>query len=538
MRGPERPPPEGYARRARAELTVSKAPPILPGHSPGGSGGRGRVMQLTIKPLTLDTFRENVIVLARGCKTLRPERLAGTRKVEVSAGDRTILATVMISDDASLVDVGEAGLTMPAFRRLGLSAGQKVRIEPAPPARGLSAVYDKIRGDALTARQIRDAVHDLSEHRWSDVEISAFLVACASFMTADETLALTDAMARAGKRLAWKRDLVVDKHCIGGIPGNRTSLVVAPVVAAHGMLFPKTSSRAITSPAGTADTMEVLARVDLDETEMRAVVEQCGACVVWGGRVDLSPVDDVLIAVERRLSIDTPEQMVASILSKKLAAGATSLVLDVPVGPTAKVRDAGAALRLRKLFEFVAARLGLTIDVVLTDGSEPIGRGVGPILEMRDVLAVLRGEPDAPADLLEKSVRLAGRVIDLDPAVGGGEGEARARELIRSGAAMRKMEEIAAAQGPSPIRAKLGELTHDIAAARDGWVESIDCLRIARIARTAGAPTDAGAGVDLFKRKGDPVRAGEPLYRIHGSDRFDFAHAIAAAKSDAGMKIA
>ncbi len=495
-------------------------------------------MQLKIKPLAIDTFRENVLLLSRDCRVLRPERLKGTRKVEVTAGAGRILATVVIADDATLVGADEVGLTQPAFRRLGAPSGALAHIAPAPPPLGHAAILDKIRGDTLSAAQLADVVHDLVDHRWSDMEIAAFLVACASFMTADETLALTDAMARAGKRFDWSHSLVVDKHCIGGIPGNRTSLIVAPIVAAHGLLFPKTSSRAITSPAGTADTMEVLARVDLNEDEMRAVVERCGACVVWGGRVNLSPADDVLISVERPLSIDTPEQMVASILSKKVAAGSTCLVIDVPVGPSAKMRDARAALRLRKLFEFVGSRLGLHVDVVMTDGSQPIGRGVGPALEMRDVLSVLRGDPDAPTDLREKSLLLAARMIELDPRVSGGQGEARARDLLDSGAALRKMEEIAAAQGPSPIKGDIGGLVHEVAAPRDGWVEAIDCLRIARIARLAGAPTDAGAGVDMLKRKGESVRAGEPLYRIHGVDAADFAFAASAADSDDGFRLA
>lgn len=494
-------------------------------------------MQVKIKPLPINTFRENVLVLSRDCSALRPARLKGSRKVEVTAGGVRILASVVIADDPMLVGADEAGLTQPAFRRLGAPAGALAHIAPAPPPLATSAIFDKIRGDTLTAAQLTDVVHDLVDHRWSDMEIAAFLVACASFMTADETLALTDAMARAGKRLDWKHQLVVDKHCIGGVPGNRTSLIVAPIVAAHGLLFPKTSSRAITSPAGTADTMEVLARVDLDEEEMRAVVERCGGCVVWGGRVNLSPADDVLISVERPLSIDTPDQMVASIISKKIAAGSTSLIIDVPVGPSAKVRDTRAALRLRKLFEFVGSRLGLHVEVVMTDGSQPIGRGIGPALEMRDVLAVLRGAHEAPADLMAKSISLAGRLLELDPAVRGGQGEARALELLSSGAALKKMEQIAEAQGPSPVSGAVGALVHEVTATADGWIAGIDCLRIARIARLAGAPTDAGAGIDILKRKGDNVRAGEPLYRIHGVEQADFAYAAGAADAESGFHL-
>ncbi len=494
-------------------------------------------MHLKIKPIPIDTFRENVLILSRDCQALRPERLKGSRKVEIEAFGKRLLASVVIAEDPLLVAPDEVGVTEPALRRLGAEAGALATVAPAPSPSATSAILDKIHGHTLTSGQLADVVRDLVDHRWSDMEIAAFLVACAGFMTAEETLALTDAMARAGARLIWADRLVVDKHCIGGIPGNRTSLIVAPIVAAHGLLIPKTSSRAITSPSGTADTMEVLARVDLDEQDMRAVVETCGGCVVWGGRVDLSPADDVLISVERPLSIDTAEQMVASIMSKKIAAGSTSLVIDVPVGPTAKVRDPQAALRLRKLFEYVGSRLGLYVEVVMTDGSQPIGRGIGPVLEMRDVLSVLRGDGAAPAELAAKSVMLAGRLLELDPDIRGGQGEARARELLASGAAMKKMEQIAMAQGPSPVSGVLGSLVHEVAAGADGCIDSVDCLRIARIARLAGAPTDPGAGIDILKRSGDRVRRGEPLYRIHGVDPSDFDHAARAAETESGFHI-
>jgi thymidine phosphorylase len=493
--------------------------------------------KLRAKPLRLDTFRENVILLSRDCTALRPERLRGVRKVEISARGVVMLAVPMLCDDPALVSAGEAGIPEPLARRLCVREGEPVQVSPASPLRTLEAVKAKVAGESLSLADYEAIARDLAKHRWSDIEISAFLVACASFMTADETLDLTRAMVAAGDRLTWDRDLVADKHCIGGIPGNRTSLIVAPIVAAHGLLIPKTSSRAITSPAGTADTMEVLARVDLTEPEMRAVVEQCGGCIVWGGRVNLSPADDVLISVERPLSIDTPEQMVASILSKKLAAGATNLILDIPVGPTAKVRDRRAALRLKKLFEYVGRRLGLDLQVLVTDGGQPIGRGVGPALEARDVLAVLRRDADAPQDLREKGILLAGAVLESDPALAGGSGAARARELLDSGAALAKLEQIIAAQGASPIDGRLGPLAHEVTARRSGKVEAIDCLKIATVARLSGAPTDPGAGVDLLVKAGETVRVGDPLYRIHAFEPSDFGFAIEAAGEDPGYRI-
>jgi thymidine phosphorylase len=498
---------------------------------------RDGVARLRAKPLPLDTFRENVVLLARDCRAVRPERLAGVRRVEIRARGVSLLASPMICDEDAVVGPEEIGLPQPALRRLGVRQGEPVQIVPAHPPATLDLVRAKIDGESLSAGDYAAIARDLAAHRWSEMEIAAFLVACAASMTPDETLSLTRGMIGAGRTLSWNRPMVVDKHCIGGIPGNRTSLIVTPIVAAHGLVMPKTSSRAITSPAGTADTMEVFARVDLDEAEMRQVVETCGACIVWGGRVDLSPADDVMISVERPLGVDTPEQMVASILSKKAAAGSTHLLLDVPVGPTAKVRDHRAALRLKKLFEFVADGVGLGIEVLITEAPEPIGRGVGPVLEARDVRAVLENRPQAPADLREKSIRLAGRVLENDPALRGGAGERRARELLETGAALRKMEEIRRAQGPSGVSDAPGELVHEICAPSAGSVAAIDNLRIAAIARLAGAPTDPGAGLDLLRKTGETVRAGDPVYRIHASEPSDFAFAVEAASDSSGVRV-
>ncbi len=492
---------------------------------------------LKARPLGLDSFRENVAVLARCSHVLRPERLRGSRRIELRAGSRSLLATTMIGDDGLLAP-DEIGLPEPLFRRLGVKPGDLIHISQARAPESLSAIRAKVDGHTLDDAALAAVARDLAAHRWSDMEVTAFLVACARFMSPEETLGLTRGMIAAGARLDWNGRRVVDKHCIGGIPGNRTSLIIAPIVAAHGLTIPKTSSRAITSPAGTADTMEVLARVDLTEDEMHDVVERTGGCVIWGGKVDLSPADDVLISVERPLSIDTPEQMVASILSKKVAAGVGRLVLDLPIGPSAKLRDNRAALRLRKLFEYVATNLGLEIEVVFTDGSQPIGRGVGPWLEARDVMAVLGNEPGAPAELREKAIRLAARVLDADPDLPGGMAEARARELLESGAALKKMRAIMEAQGASPLNAGPGTLGMEATAERDGRVESIDCLRIATVARLAGAPTDAGAGIELFHRIGDVVRKGDPLYRVYASDPSDFAFAAEAAGAESGFRVA
>ena len=484
-----------------------------------------------IRLVAIDTHPENSAFLPRTDSGYGAEQFQALRKIEISHPDASILATLAIMDDEHLLRKGEIGLGEQAFRRLGLPEGTEVSVAQAKPPVSLEAVRRKIGGDTLDDAEIAAVIRDISAYRYSPMEIAAFLVACAAFMTTQETLALTRAMAEVGDRLRWSSPLVVDKHCIGGIPGNRTSMIVVPIVAAHGLIIPKTSSRAITSPSGTADTMEVLAKVDIPVERMQQIVAQENAVLAWGGRVNLSPADDILISVERPLRIDTFEQMVASILSKKLAAGSTHLVIDIPIGPSAKVRTQNEAVRLRKLFEYVASKVGLTIDVVVTDGSQPIGRGVGPVLEARDVMAVLRNDPDAPADLRERAVMLAGRVLDFDPRLRGEQGRARATELLESGAALAAMERLIAAQGAQPVQAQLGALSHEVPAPCDGTVASIDCHLIARIARLAGAPMEKGAGIDLLHKVGDRVRMGEPLYRIHATSQtgLGFARELATA---------
>ncbi|MGD8832772.1 MAG: thymidine phosphorylase family protein, partial [Pseudomonadales bacterium] len=481
---------------------------------------------------------ENVAYLHRQCEVYRAEGFQALAKVEVSANGRHILAVLNVVDDDRLVTPGELGLSEEAFASLGVAENAPVQVCHAEPAASMDAVRRKIEGERLTASQYMDIARDIAERRYAKMEIAAFLVASGQTgLDRDEVMFLTQAMVAQGERMQWEGDLVVDKHCIGGIPGNRTSMLVVPIVAAHGMLIPKTSSRAITSPAGTADTMEVLAEVELAPDRLHDVVRRQRGALIWGGTANLAPVDDILISVERPLGFDYPGQMVASILSKKIAAGSTHLIIDIPVGPTAKVRHMRDALGLRKLFEYVAERLGLYVQVVITDGRQPIGRGIGPVLEARDVMQVLQNDPAAPADLRQKALRLAGRVLEFDPDVRGGDGFDIARDILDSGRALAKMQRIIDDQGRKTETPEPGPLVLEVPAPAGGTVISIDNYQMARIARLAGAPMDKGAGVDLLKKLGDTVEAGESLYRVHAKFPADFGFASALVGTDNGYRI-
>ncbi len=496
---------------------------------------------LPIRRVGIDTWRENVVFLHRECPVVRAAGFQALAKVTVQANGQSMMAVLNVVDDADIVAPRELGLGEEAFRRLNVAAGHPARIEQAEPPASIAALHRKIAGERLSREDLQAIVQDIAAARYSKIELAAFVVATNQFeLDRDEVLHLTEAMIAAGRRLDWQHQTgagpVVDKHCIGGIPGNRTSMLVVPIVAAHGMTCPKTSSRAITSPAGTADTMAVLADVELPLVRLQEIVRATQGCLAWGGTADLSPADDFLISVERPLAIDSPGQMVASILSKKIAAGSTHLVLDIPVGPTAKVRSMPAAQRLKRLFEYVAGRLGLELDAVITDGRQPIGRGIGPVLEARDVMQVLANDPRAPQDLRQKALRLAGRMIECHPDVRGGEGYRIARDILESGRALARMNAIIDAQGrrtpPAP-----GALQVEVLAPAGGTVVGVDNLRLARIARLSGAPQVPGAGVDLEVRLGDEVRAGQRLYRIHAQFEADLEFARRLAHEHAGYVI-
>ena len=336
---------------------------------------------LTLKRLGIDTYHEAVLYMNRNCHVCRSEGFVAQSRVQVTLGDRHLIATLNVVASQMLEEC-EASLSESAWLALGAQEGAQIHVGHPDPLESVSALRAKVYGQRLGDAAWREIVADIVNGHYSNLHLAALVTACAGDrMDADETLSLTRAMVETGERLTWKSPVVVDKHCVGGLPGNRTTLIVVPIVAAAGLLIPKTSSRAITSPAGTADTMEVMAPVGLDVKQMRRVVESEGGCIVWGGNVRLSPADDLLIRVERPLDFDSEGHLVASVLSKKIAAGSTHVVIDMPVGPTAKVRSVEAARALRERFETVGAALGISVDVQVSDGSQPVGRGIGPALE-------------------------------------------------------------------------------------------------------------------------------------------------------------
>lgn len=462
----------------------------------------------------IDTHQEPVVYLRSESYVCRSEGLEALSRISLAIGARTLIATLNVIHD-HLLEEDQIGLSEAAWRALQPGPGERVRITHAPTVESMDAVRAKIYGHRLRETQLHGIIRDVVAGRYTDVELAAFITACGSeHLDNDEIIGLTRAMINAGERLSWPDTAIYDKHSVGGLPGNRTTPLVVAICAANGMIIPKTSSRAITSPSGTADTMEVLTPVNLSLPQMRAVVEREGGCIIWGGAVHLSPADDILIRVERALDIDSEGQMVASVLSKKAAAGSNHVVIDIPVGPTAKVRTRHDAVHLSDIMLLVGNAVGLDVRSVITDGLQPVGHGIGPALEACDVLAILQQEPSAPSDLADRASELAGALLEMSGVAALNQGRQLALATLKSGAAWRKFQAICNAQGG--MRAPpVAPLVQTVLSSHSGRIRTIDNRKLSRVAKLAGAPAAVAAGVTLQKHLGDSVEKGEPLFTLH-----------------------
>lgn len=426
-----------------------------------------------------------------------------------------------------LIEHGEVGLLGQAYDKLVCSHKTRVEISPMEKPISVEYVRKKFEGHRLRESEFNQIVQDIISNRFSEIETTYFVLACSAHKLDDnETIGLTKAMVNAGRRLDFSKisEIVVDKHCIGGVPNNRTTMIAVPIIAAAGLTIPKTSSRSITSPAGTADAMEVLTKVDIKLQRLFHVVKEFGGCIAWGGSLDLSPADDVIIRVEHPLGIDSEGQMIASILSKKKSAGSTHVLIDIPIGKDAKIKSREDGKRLKRRFEKVGSAIGLKVQVIITDGSQPIGNGIGPALEATDVMLVLENNPAAPQDLREKSLMMAGLILEMANTAKKGRGYEMAKLLLDSGRAYEKMKEIIRAQGEQKQIPK-AKYIREVIAEKSGVLTSFNIRRISKTAFILGAPQTKEAGLYLKKKVGDLVKKGECIMQLHSNSELKIKYA-------------
>ncbi len=456
---------------------------------------------------------------------------------DIYQGYRVVLKA-MEAEQVCIVDLskemvkrGEIGIFGDVARVLEVEEGDILQVAHMERPASVEFVKKKLDGEGLENVQVKTIITDLMDNRLSEAELATWIAAMyIRGVSEDEVVALTNAIVASGNVLDLGVKPIADKHCIGGVAGNRTTMVMVPILAAAGVYFPKTSSRAITSAAGTADTMEVLAPVDFSIEDMKKIVMKTRGAIAWGGGMNLASADDKMIRIRKPLALDPRGVLLASILAKKKSVGAHYVVVDLPLGRSVKVGSMEEAEALGADFIKIGKRLDMTIEGLITDGSEPIGNGIGPALECRDVMEVLRGE--GPADLMNKSALLAGKLFELIGKVKEGEGYDTAMHFLKNGKAWEKMKEIIAEQGGDPKIKEddlpIGQCKHTVKAEKDGKISHIDNKGVSRIARAAGAPKNKGAGIYLYRLKGDRVKQGDVLFDIYAESETKLDYAIKA----------
>ncbi len=480
-----------------------------------------------VKLIGISAGGKNIVVLNKE-QAIGHDIYVGYR-TELRVGKESIFAIVDVSED--LIGYGEIGVYKDFAKEYGIKPDQKIEIVHMDRPASIGYIKKKLDKGMLSEEEITTIVTEIMDNKLSEVESSAFIAGTyINGMSDTEIISLTNATVKSGDTLSIGKGPVLDKHCIGGVAGNRTTMIVTPIIAAAGLYIPKTSSRAITSAAGTADTMEVLSNVTFTMDELKEIVLKTKGAIVWGGGMKLAPVDDKLIRIRHPLSLDPEGMLLASILAKKKSVGAKYVMIDIPVGRGVKIQSYQQGEELGNHFIRIGKQLDMEVEVLITDGAEPVGHGIGPVLECIDVFHVLNGR--GPEDLKHKSILMAGKLLELCGKADKGAGYTAAENLISSGKAMEKFLEIIEAQGGNPkIRVDdlpIGRYTYSVKSKVSGSIFHIDNKSISKIARIAGAPRIKGAGVLLHKTRGDHIEVGDSLFTIYSEREDLLGYAIKA----------
>jgi len=466
-------------------------------------------MKLKVNILGIESGGKPIVFLNR----LDADEIGVAASARVRLGSKKEI-TAIVNVATTSVKKGFIGVNEEVRKALALKQDSLVDVEISTFPKSLQFIRNKLSGRKLLYEEIYEIVKDVVDGNLNESEIAAFVTALhVQGLDLDEATSLASSMVQTGKQLKLNEKIIVDKHSIGGVPGDKTTLLVVPIVAAAGLVIPKTSSRAITSAAGTADRAEVLMPVNLGSEEMQKIVKKCNGCIVWGGALELAPADDIFVRTEYSLYIDP--LLLPSILSKKKAVSATHLVVDIPIGRGTKVKTIGEADLLAKDIIELGRRLDIHSHCVITHGEQPVGYTVGPSLEAKEALEVLMKKANVP-DLVDKACHIAGAIFEI---VGRKNGYNLAKDILRTGKAEKKLREIIFLQGGNstlkPDELVVGDNILQIKAKKAGQVLWMDNNILVEIARAAGAPKDKGAGIVFSKKHGDMVANNEVLFTIY-----------------------
>lgn len=482
-------------------------------------------MKLTARYVDVDTGEVAVLMHDFDCAELG---LRERDRVKLGLEGRTTVAIVTTSD--TFLKKGEIGLLGGTAKTIGSKDGDEIQVVAASKPESVEYIRRKMDGVELSTEEINTIIGDISSRSLSNIELSAYVTALyINGMNMRETVDLTKAMVAGGEIITFDSGPIYDHHSIGGCPGNKITLLVVPIMAAAGCKMPKTSSRAISSAAGTSDIVETFANVALTPSELKSITERVGGVLAWGGSLNLAPADDLIIKAEYPLGIDPHAQLLASVMAKKKAVGANYLVIDIPMGEGTKVRTMEEAKAYARDFIQLGEALDIKVECAITYGGQPVGRAIGPALESIEAISILEGAK-GPNSVIEKTTSMCGMLFEM-----GGEyqGAEKAKQILESGKALKKFREIVEAQGGDPdIKSsdiKVGQYSVDVIAKQSGYVSQIMNKAIVRVARTAGSPKDKGAGLVISKKVGNKVDKGETIFTIYAEHEWKLQEALTLA---------
>ena len=418
-------------------------------------------------------------------------------KVELrKASGETFVVDVMIS---SQIKAGNVAVYADVLDKISLSDDEVVSVKLVQASTtSYEAIRKKMRGEEISYDEMFAIIKDISENKLDDTMMTYYVASSFFYPTTDEEMYQT-----------------------------AKTMVLIPLIASLGIKIPKNFSKSITSPAATGECVNVLMDINFDKKGIEKLVEDQNCCLVWWGALDLAPADDKLIKVQYPLSMQSRAKVVSSIMAKKYAMGVTHSLIDIPVGPTAKVTTMEEAKDWKQKFEYVGKKLWMKMSVEITKADEVIGNGVGAVMQVREVLRILQQHPQRPKDLEDKVLHLAAKIIESVGMAKGKKALEIAKYQLESGKAWEKMKSIISAQKGNPdITSEtlvLGKHTYDVIATHDGKLKSMDLHKVNAVCRRLGCPIINEAGMYLHKKTGDKIKKGEVIATLYALDETKLA---------------
>ncbi|MFC1780168.1 hypothetical protein ACFLY9_00525 [Patescibacteria group bacterium] len=440
--------------------------------------------------------------------------------LEVAGKRKSIIVTLDTTD--TLVEEGELGFFEDVWEKFNIRFGEVVKVKLLSPGKAILGIRKKLLGEKLSYEEVYSIIKDIADDKLGKILTTYYAAAGYSpGFDEEEMFYMTKAMAETGDILKFD-GIVADKHSIGGVAGKGITPLVVPIVSClKGITVPNTSTRAITSASATTDMLEVIMPMSFSKEELSSFILKNNVFMVWGGGLDLAPADDKIIQVQKPIGIESIDKFVASIVAKKVAQGVNHVIFDVPCGRGAKIETDEEFQRVKSTFERVCAKFSINVVVYRRNVFGIDGNAVGPSLECREFLRIYERDERRSLQLEEDALKMAGRLIELCKKAKKGEGYKLAKQILESGDAFVKLQQIIKLQGGNEKvtsnSLEIGGVTLEIESKKDGVIKNINNKKVFEVCRALGNPRIKEAGMYFHKKVGDEVRLGDRLVTLYAT---------------------